>query len=172
MKKLSTETHDLKECNEQLEKLKISNISDRQIALTNLTTNLKDKHQKELDSLKSSHKTELQNLGISHRAETSKSKSAHDAEVYRLSGLPFAQELRTIKANFEKEKQDAIDRAVEIEQLSHSKEVANLKRQLSIEKRNVRELEEQLKSKPEKLSQIKVGIMNKELQDLTNKPVK
>jgi hypothetical protein len=88
---------------EQLQKLKSSSISDKQIALEKLETELQDQHQKELVRVRTAHETEISTLNSTHEAEV--------VRVYGRSRL-VEDEFRSMKEGFERDKRAAVDQAV------------------------------------------------------------
>jgi len=142
---LTAELNRRKDLEAQFEKFKASSISDRDTALTSLTSNLQDKHQKEMDDLESCHKAEISEL--------------------KSTSLKFREALSYIKATFETDKQAAVDKAVmEIRGImadeihsqqalhtrmtsqlsSHQVEVNTLRSQCDEDKAKIKELNERL----------------------------
>src|SRR5271167_1318270 len=104
LEKVTTEAVKVKSLKEQLEKLETSSVLDKQSALDNLTLELQHKYEEEIKTLRSSHEAELLKLRLAHETEMSKLKSAHDEQVAILSGSKLREEIREIKAGFEKDK--------------------------------------------------------------------
>ena len=94
-----------------LEELKVSSASDKTTAIETLTTELQEKHQKEIDTLKSSHKSELSGLKATHDKRISDLTSEKEAEIKRLSDLSIHEELRKIKADFQRSTNEQLDEA-------------------------------------------------------------
>jgi hypothetical protein len=87
----------------QLEELKRSSIAEKQNALRKLESELQDQHQNELIRVGTAHETEISTLN-----------SAHEAEVVRANGRSSRVEevFRSMKQDYEREKQEAVDQAV------------------------------------------------------------
>src|SRR5436190_24361778 len=97
----STESKTLEE---QLEKLKTTNLA----AQDDLRSTLHKEHEKTQGDLQLYHENKLHDLQEAHEAEIAELK----AEIERLSGLTFAQVLRHMKEEFEKDKGVAVEKAV------------------------------------------------------------
>ena len=138
------EAAEAKALEEQLRKLKSSSVSDRQNALNNLRSELKDKYKEESKNLTLSHEAELLNLRLTHESEMSKLKSEHDEQVTLLSGLKLRGELREIKAGFEKDKQNAVIEAVAMATAQRAMEVIELKQQLKSTSMELKEVKTEL----------------------------
>lgn len=130
LEKAKTEAAKVKGLEEQLEKLNRSSVLDKQKAIDKLTSELQDKYKGEIDTLRSSHETELLNLRSVHQEEVSKLNSAHDKEIAGHSGLKLRDEIREIKAGFERDKENAVNQAVAAATAWIRKEIVELEQQL------------------------------------------
>ena len=114
----------------ELEQLNTSSHLDKQNALQNLSLELQHKHQEEIETLRSSHEAELLKLRLAHETEMSKLKSAHDEQVAVLSGSKLREEIREIKAGFEKDKRNVVNQAIAVATAQRAMEVMELKQRL------------------------------------------
>ena len=156
MKIATTEAAKVKVLEEQLENLKSSSALEKQSALDNLTSEIQDKSKKEIESLRSSHEAELLNFGSIHEAEMSKLKSAHEEQIARLSGFKLREELREIKAGFERDKEDAVDQAVAAATSRIAKEAMELQQQLESVSSELTMVKAELKHYAEEIGKISI----------------
>ena len=106
-----TEADKVKGLQDELEELRVSSASDKTTAIENLTAELQEKHQKEMDTLKSTHVSELSELKASYDKYISDLTSEKEAEIQRLSDLNIHEELRNIKADYARSTQEQLDEA-------------------------------------------------------------
>lgn len=105
------EADKVKGLQDELEELKVSSASDKTTAIENLTAELQEKHQKEMDALKSTHASELSELKESYNTHIFDLTSQKDAEIKRLSEFDIHEELRHIKADYARSTQEQLDEA-------------------------------------------------------------
>jgi len=139
----------------QFEALHQSSKADHKKAIDELTADLELKHRKELDTIHNRHDEELTGLRAAHETHLSEVNDLHREEIGNLSdGSILREEIRSMKAGFEAEKQEAVnaERASMVEEIrsiqaqhtrmnaelqaQHRREMAALREELATERAN------------------------------------
>ena len=134
MRTIQAEADKVHSLQEEIENVRVSAAAEKQKALDDLKAELEEMYKKKVDELVTTNENALLNLSREHEMRLSELNAKHKAEEERLSNLPVHQELRDIKAKFQRmgEEERAKERALFNEELSsiqvlHTTEIAKLK---------------------------------------------
>ena len=97
----------------QLAALHVSSQAELEKAIDDLKAELESKHKAELDTVHERHAEELTGLRTAHETHVSEIKDLHEEKLKGLSDISvFQEELRSMKEQFEADKRDAVEKAI------------------------------------------------------------